>query len=291
MSATSSPRASTPRTYPFPGHSSECGQSQLHIPTYLNFLAPIIVSDSVRIGRHYDGGYVIPLSVVKEADSLISLGISDDWSFDAHFMSSNPRVNIYAYDHTISGKIFFKQILFSSVDLLFRDTSVRMVLSRIRVWLSYMRFFTGQVRHFQQRLHNRIDSARDVTLHTVLDRSDSNKVFVKMDIEGGEYRIVRELAKHSSKIIGMVVEFHDTEPLRPLFIEAINMLRCDYHITHIHANNYGSVAADGLPEVLEITFVRKDRCTSMSEHSVSPDHYLDAPNDPSRADYILKFNM
>ena len=271
-------------------HSSNGHQNELHIPGSLNFLAPIFVNDPVRVGRHYDGGYVVPMSVVKEVDRLISFGISDDWSFDAHFLRLNPKVMLYAYDHTISGKIFLKNILFSIVDLLFADTNPKQVLSRLRVWLSYLMFFTGRAKHFQQRINNRTDCDVDVTLQKIFDGVSSEKMFLKVDIEGGEYRILHELSGYSPRIIGMVIEFHDTDRLRHLFTEAIAVLRNDYHIVHIHANNYGSVAADEVPEVLEITFVRKDHCSSICKVSAVPHKRLDAPNDPSRVDYALKFD-
>src|SRR5260370_31957187 len=256
-------------------HSPDGYQTELHIPDSLDFLAPVLVDDPVRVGRNYDGGSVVPMSAVKEAECLMSFGIGDDWSFDAHFLRLNPNASLYAYDHTISGKIFFKTFLFSIVDLLFGDTNAKQVLSRIRVWLSYLRFFTGRAKHIQQRVHNRIVCDQDVTLQKIFEGITSNKMFIKLDIEGGEYRILRELSEYSPRIVGMVIEFHDTDPFRQLFVDAIKLLQSNYHVVHIHANNYGSVAPDEVPEVLEITFARKDHCRSIGESCTCPRRHLD----------------
>ena len=72
------------------------------LPTYLNHLAPVLREDLIRLGRKNDGGYVIPRYVFKECDTLLSLGICDDWSFDLQFKEHLPEITIHAYDHTTS---------------------------------------------------------------------------------------------------------------------------------------------------------------------------------------------
>ncbi len=43
---------------------------------------PQDVGDLMRVGRPYDGGYVVPRSALMAADHMISVGINDDWSFE-----------------------------------------------------------------------------------------------------------------------------------------------------------------------------------------------------------------
>jgi hypothetical protein len=43
---------------------------------------PQDVGDLMRVGRPYDGGYVVPRSALITADYKISVGINDDWSFE-----------------------------------------------------------------------------------------------------------------------------------------------------------------------------------------------------------------
>src|SRR5215469_18384532 len=81
-------------------------QVSLELPSELNFLAPFVVDEMVRLGKVNDGGYVIPKGFILEVDTLVSLGVSTDWSFDQHFKRLNPQVQIHVYDHTISEGFF-----------------------------------------------------------------------------------------------------------------------------------------------------------------------------------------
>ena len=42
-------------------------------------------TDLIRIGRDYDGGYLVSKSDIEKTDVLIGLGINDDWSFEEDF--------------------------------------------------------------------------------------------------------------------------------------------------------------------------------------------------------------
>jgi hypothetical protein len=117
-----------------------------------------------------------------------------------------------------------------------RQTSLRVLRKRLSVLKSYDRFFRGPVKHFEERIYNRIDRPYDVTLSRVFERAASNKIFLKVDIEGSEYRIIDAIAEFADRIVGLVVEFHDTDPLRPVFVDAIRKLQQHFEIVHVHAN-------------------------------------------------------
>lgn len=271
--------------------SEKIAPIHLNFPSQFNFIAPTICDDLIRVGGKNDGGYIIPKLIVEETDFLISMGINDNWTFDAHFLALNPSLRIHAYDYTISNNTFIKKIVFSVVKLLLGKLNVKEVIRRINLWRSYRNFFTGNVKLFHERIHNRKDNSQDATIETIFDRLDSKKVFVKMDIEGSEYRVIDDLLKYSSQIVGMVIEFHDIDPLRLVFCNAVKRLQEYYEIVHIHVNNYGPVALDGIPEALEITVVRKEFCKHMGKRTRLPLKDLDEPNDPTKADYTLTFSF
>ena len=68
----------------------------------LKNLRPIHVDNLVRIGRPNDGGYVIPKTVFKLCDGLLSFGINKDWSFEKDFSNRNPKANIHCYDYSVN---------------------------------------------------------------------------------------------------------------------------------------------------------------------------------------------
>jgi hypothetical protein len=100
----------------------------------LQVLAPIAIQDLVRVGNKGDGGYVIPMSSVEEADFLISMGVNTDWSFDEHFLAINPNINIHAYDHTVSKKKFKKNLKKSLIRLFYGKSSLKEVLYHYRLY-------------------------------------------------------------------------------------------------------------------------------------------------------------
>ncbi|HON62033.1 MAG TPA: hypothetical protein PK314_09185, partial [Deltaproteobacteria bacterium] len=57
-------------------------------------LRPIEYPYLIRLGNNKDGGYVVPEPQVYSSSYLISLGISDDWSFEQAFLKKNPRVRL-----------------------------------------------------------------------------------------------------------------------------------------------------------------------------------------------------
>jgi hypothetical protein len=272
-------------------HESPPTSAELIIPSSLSLLSPYIVDDLIRVGRENDGGYVIPKSLIAETRVLVSLGVSDDWSFDQHFKKLNPKIHIHAYDYTISKTVFRNRIAFGLIKLLTLKAPFGSLTHRINTFRSYNKFFTGKARHFEERIHNRIDRVYDVTLDRVFERTGSEHNFLKIDIEGSEYRIINDVVKHADKIVGMVIEFHDTDPLRAVFVEAIRTLQERFEIVHLHANNCGPVAGDGLPEVLELTFIKRSTRTTGERRITLPIPMLDSANDPNEVDYRMRFKF
>jgi hypothetical protein len=265
---------------------------QLNIPRQLNFLAPTVLDDLIRVGRHNDGGYVIPKLIIDKTDILISFGISDDWSFDAQFLSLKPDVEIHAYDHTISRNYFIKKLLGEIRSLFYGRSNFANVCNRVNALTSYPKFFSGNVKHFKEAVHNRKIWKGVATVQDVFDRVErTKKIFVKMDIEANEYRIIPDILTYSKNILGMVIEFHDIDTLRDTFVSCIQKLQNVYEIVHLHANNDAPPAKDSVPEVLEVTFVQKTFCDRTDKRRTLPLNGLDEPNVPSKAEYVLNFDL
>lgn len=126
-------------------------------------------------------------------------------------------------------------------------------------------------------------------------RQDDSDLLLQMDIEGGEYDVLADTPRDVLRQFRiLVIEFHS---LHLLFAEAwrchmrslVDALTRDFHVVHIHPNNYAPVfAAHGLeiPDVMEITFLRKDRSQNTGPAGRFP-HPLDDPCSPSRPDIVL----
>lgn len=258
-------------------------------PVQLSDLRPITCEDLIRVGNQNDGGYVVPSGTVEEADSLLSFGLSHDWTFEREFRKRNPGAVIHCYDHTVSQ---FTAILFSAGQLArflarFKIRYLRRVLS----CFDYAIFFRGDVVHFRNRIwRNR--EGDSVTVDDAMGRLRAkSRIFVKIDIEGSEYNVISDVLRYASRISTLVVEFHGINAVPYLFNSIIQSIKRDFYIVHIHGNNLGGVAPFQFPTTAEITFLNKSLVTSQPRPSQKqyPVVGLDQPNHPELPDFKLEF--
>lgn len=256
------------------------------LPPELSLLAPVVVHDLIRVGSPRDGGYVIPASVYNAADALASFGVSIEWSFETAFRGRHPNAPIHAYDHTVGAYEFAREIYRSLRHRLAGRPYKPSIRERIAILLRYLGFFRGQTRHFPERIAGTAAPGA-ATIATVFDRLPGQSLFVKCDIEGSEYEVIPAIMARQARLCGIAIEFHDTDTRRAEFLEAIAQITEVFAIVHVHANNYGGIAPDGLPAVLEISFARVPVVTARRESLPIPT--LDAPNWDEAADYSLVF--
>lgn len=214
------------------------------LPSFLKFKS---ASDLVRVGRDFDGGYLISQSDIDASEYLIGMGINDDWSFERDFLKIK-EMPLVAYDASISKTIFLKKIIKS----FFRIDNPTILLHWIKVYSSYKTFFTGNRSHIKKFVGLNA-SGLHCSMNEVLKKAASNKLFIKIDIDCSEYRILETLIKNKEKICGIAIEFHDCDTrLNEIknFVENIGL-----NLVHVHANNWAPIRTDdSLPTVLELTF-------------------------------------
>jgi hypothetical protein len=256
----------------------------------LDYLRPVAVDDLVRVGKSADGGYLLPRSRLGDVDAVLSFGLATDWSFEEQLARLRPGIPIHVYDHTVGAKSFYRAAKSRSWKFLGGGTSFTDVRMRWKTYTGYRRFFSGRHCHYAERVFNRRDDQNDATLEVAFGRlSDAHHVLLKVDIEGSEYRIVPAIGGFAERIDLLAIEFHDTDPLRPVFEAQIRSLLEHFAIVHLHANNITGVAEDGLPDAVEITFVNKRHRLPEQRRERLPLAGLDQPNDPGRPDYEFVF--
>ena len=124
-----------------------------------------------------------------------------------------------------------------------------------------------------------------ISLDKVITEKKYHNYFIKMDIEGSEYRCLEDLVKHQDKISGVVIEFHDID----LNLERIEnfISKFNLKIIHIHINNWTLVGKNSLPLIIEVTFSKNAKITS---NLASHPHNLDRPNSKNLPDFVVSFN-
>jgi hypothetical protein len=258
-------------------------------PVQVADFRPVACDSLVRIGDSNDGGYVVPLEAVTAAGALVSFGLSHNWTFERDFKSRNPGAVVHCYDHTVS---LLTAIQYSFGQLLrFVVQRRASALRRAFRWIDYLVFFQADRKHFKQRVW-RDRQFNSATIEDVFSRLPSEcPVFVKMDIEGGEYRVLDDLLSHSKNIVAMAIEFHDVDIVPEMFNSFVGKIKRDFHVVHIHGNNMGGVAPFNFPIAPEITFLNKRFFKSEPGPSrlTYPVPELDRPNYPQFPDFAFEF--
>ena len=111
-------------------------------------------------------------------------------------------------------------------------------------------------------------------------QDEKGEIIFKMDIEGDEYLTLGSVSEENLKKMRiLVLEIHDLRNLRNYFFfktfeKIITKLNDVFYVCHLHVNNVSKVKNIGgynIPDMLEITLIRKDRVKNFtSEFSVIP---------------------
>lgn len=202
---------------------------------FRSLLSPMDIKDSNyrRVGKDFDGGYVMLDDFSgHNITAAYSFGINNDVSWDEEMAKLG--IDVYMYDHTI--------------EKLPKDNK---------------HFY-----FFKQGVTGKPEAGLE-TLSTLIARNghqESNKLILKMDIEGYEWSVFEEspieVIEQFSQI---VIEFHGLSPhksmdeLSSLFM-VLEKINKTHQSIHVHANGHTPLSWLGewaLPELLEVTYVRR----------------------------------
>jgi len=217
---------------------------------------PYQCNDLVRLGKIYDGGYLVNKQDVINSQCLLSFGIGSDFSFEEQFHKLN-NCPVIAYDDS----------------------------DEVTKNVSYNSFFNGENKHINQKV-----SVSDI--QTILDSCPKN-TFLKCDIEGGEYQLLDELIRYSGKFIGMVFEFHDVHKYENYNDLSCFISKVKLNLVHVHINNYmyykvgEGPEQQNIPDVFELVFSASENL-SWEKHVRLP-HLFDMPNNPLDSDFSISF--
>jgi hypothetical protein len=230
----------------------------------LRMLRPrkLVGSEKVRLGRLYDGGYVM-IDRFDGVEAAYSLGINDDVSWDLDVAARG--IPCFQYDPTIEA--------LPKQHSLFQWKPV---------WIG------GDV----DRAANR------ETLESLIGQNgheNSRNLILKCDIEGAEWPVLQQTpTRVMRQFRQIVIEFHNLGMLadpnhgnnvRNAFLN----LTASHHVVHVHANNFAGWQVVGgvpVPEVLELTLLRKDE----GQFDISDERFpseLDMPCHSGSADMYL----
>jgi hypothetical protein len=124
-------------------------------------------------------------------------------------------------------------------------------------------FNPSKNRYFFKKYLGNHDNDEYISVDTVFNTNlklpiKDLSVFVKMDIEGREYKTLHDFKPFYHFINGFAVEFHKLDVFGSDFTEIVREKSEYFYVAHVHANNYGGyIYATMLPDMLEVTFINK----------------------------------
>lgn len=249
----------------------------------------------VRLGSRFDGGYVVAAGQLDGARHLLSLGLGYDCNFERDFLVHGDLKSLHGFDHTVTNaKIMFKTV--RSISKFFLDPSKteRLVVA----YRSYRHVFgSGIGKHFVKKI-TRSGGNGGITFQGALAglASETGDIFLKCDIEGGEYEIAEAVLENSHRFCGLAFEYHDLHHGMDAFVAFIKRLQRDFVIDFTHVNNNSRLNSAGVPDVVEITLSRRDMpfdCERTGERRAlvfsSDPLQLSTPNDPQLSDFDVVY--
>ena len=224
--------------------------------------------EKVRIGKLNDGGYVI-CKLPGTYDIVISGGISDDISFESHLCSEYNDLKCIAFDGSINN------------------------LPNLNDKITFVKKYLGK-------------DETETTTNLKAYLSQYKDVFMKIDIEGHEFRIIPELGDFMNRVKQLVIEIHTPGDItlhpdyfkglhdidHPFMFKMFELINKTHTLVHFHANNGCKMHSHQgfiLPNVFECTFIRNDFVTTKVPNSKNFPTELDMPNCSYLSDYTIDF--
>ena len=138
-------------------------------------------------------------------------------------------------------------------------------------------------------MKDKIDTDIDKTFSRI-DKAE--EVVLKCDIDGGEYNVIDEILKYSSRIKMLIFEFHLVDDKEEAFLNAMKKIQNNFDIIHIHGNNHFPKLDTGLPLIQEITLLNKKYIKEKKNYVTNfPIKNLDYPNNPYKEDLVFNFQI
>ena len=221
--------------------------SKKKISNTLKKLLPYqIGTQLIRLGEKNDGGYLVP-------DDFV--GIDKNYSAGVGFLTQ--------FEKDLEEKYLIKSKMLD-----FNEIEKTILPSKSSFLKKKLALVTNN---------------QEISINDWIIKTD-NDIILKLDVEGDEYASLIDISEENLKKVRiLVIEFHDLRNLRNdiflnLFDKVINKLNNYFYVCHLHINNISKIKKIGgylVPDMIEMTFIRKNRVKNFSsKFSILP-HKLD----------------
>jgi hypothetical protein len=256
--------------------------------TYPSHYRPSSTADLVRIGGPFDGGYVIPARVLRDCSGLLSFGLSDDCTFEVDF-AHRAACPVVCFDHTVDGKFWLTRIAANIVKGFARRQPEHFLYPKR--WFAYRRLFgNGRHRHIRQAIGYGV--ADTVTFPQAKAMAGfEHRYFLKIDIEGWEYRILDDIVADAGNLSGLVIEFHDVDLHEERIRTFLTAISRQMLLVHFHPNTAMRLGPESTSLVIELSFLNRALlgADERPQERPLPLTGIDAPNHRDSVDASVRF--
>lgn len=213
-------------------------------------------NNAVRfLGGRNDGGYPVLEVDLPKLSGFVSLGISTDWAFEDEICRLTGIKGV-GFDAQTSKTLLLKH--FSGAIIRFKIFQALIYAKRffeLPILLS-SRFGNWFLIKKNVGFHSECDDW--ITFEEALEKcSTLTGNLLKIDIEGGEYRIMNSVIEKADSFQVILFEFHDADLNIGVIRKSIEKLRSKgFSPYFLRPNNCAPFRSDGLPVVFEIGLSR-----------------------------------
>lgn len=245
-----------------------------------DYLKPFDENDLIRFGKKGDGGYVISKKSLEADNCLLTFGMSNDWSFEEDFVRHNSQNFVHIYDHTVNLNFFLHRLYKSIKRLLYFKSNFPNIYEKFNELIKYLKLNNSKINHFKYKISNKKELGNKSLKETIKDTDHNAKLMLKIDIEGDEFEILKDINIYSDQIHTLIIEFHELNKNYSKFEKLIKEINKKFYIIHIHGNNVTGINELGLPNTLEISFLNYNLFFNENKKTKSkfPIKNLDFPN-------------
>ena len=237
------------------------GNDSKTIITYKN-IAWIEGTSPIRSGNDNNGGYVM---LDHQIDNSIAYNFGRLGNVTWDLALLDRGCTVFQYDHTINRPpVHHPDFHFSSIEVSWACDS--------------------------DKTPNTVEALLHMNGH-----NGRNDLLMRMNLEGNEWDVLQSLDVTTlAQFSQIIVEFHKMFDVVSIdrmqkILAVFNKLHEFHQVIHLHGSNnnrIGAIEGIALPDLLEITFVRRDDLI-FTDCTDSFPRAIDRPNNPSSPDYLL----
>ena len=252
-------------------------------------LKPFLTKSLIRLGHNNDGGYIINNEILDKSKTVLTFGLSDEFSFEKDYKSLKPDNKIIVYDHTVTNSFWLKHF----INWLFHFVRNQQNFFRMFRYFKYLSFFKkNKVTHYKTRVREHANNIIDsISIKEIISKENilPKETILKIDIDMDEYRILDDILEFD--FLAILIEFTHTDLHMDKILNFLDNAK-NYKTIHIHGNNFDPTDKNGNPIHLEITMANKNY-TQISNNNIDyklPIEGLDFPGDRKNIEIPITFS-